>query len=162
MKFVIFYILVFSLSCPLSKKRCSKANVRGFTHFNYELLTIYRNPHGDILKKIGPDEEAGYIVQIIGVKNNYFKINIGDLGLKNVWVIKGLVSLNTRNYEGQKIGLYQHPDISSDIVDSLVGEQTVKVLNACNRWAYIEGKDKNKKTIRGWLQPDMQCGKVGS
>ncbi len=145
-------------SCNISQDHCSEANVRGFTHANNQLLIIYKNTKGDIVDKIGPDEEAGYIVQIVGVRKDHFKIHIVDLEMENLWVEKGTISLNTRNYDIEKIPLYREADKSSDTVGHIVIEQTVKILDVCEEWAYIEGKGKNGEIIKGWLEPDMQCG----
>jgi hypothetical protein len=32
------------------------------------------------------------------------------------------------------------------------------ILDACKDWVYVKGENNNGKEVRGWLEPDMQCG----
>lgn len=157
MKALMLLIAIFN-SCKTMNENCSEIKVRAFTHHFEEKLLIYKNQNGDLLSKIDPDEEAGWIVEIVGVDGDYFKVNIDDLDLNNVWVLKKSLSLNTRNYDGQSIILYQDPTKKSGKVGLLDKEQTVMILDACKDWVYIKGESINGKEVRGWLEPDMQCG----
>jgi hypothetical protein len=145
---------VAALGCQPEK--CEEISVLAFTHVNSSQLTLYKSINGDVLKEIEPDEEAGWITQIIKSQGDYYYVNIQDLKLEG-WVKKGSLSLNTRNYDGQEITLYEGANKSSKSVNSLQSEQTVTVLDACGKWAYVEGVGKGGK-IQGWLEPDMQCG----
>lgn len=154
----MIFILVISLfSCNLEEKQCSEITVSAFTHVESDSLVLYKAANGSFYKIIGPDEEAGWIVEILKSEKGYFNINIPDLDINDVWVKKGCVALNTRNYDGKKIRLYDKPNTSSSIKSYLISEQTVKVLNVCANWVYIEGKGNNGETVEGWLEPEMQC-----
>jgi acyl-CoA synthetase (AMP-forming)/AMP-acid ligase II len=157
MKALIF-LTVMLYSCQTVNENCSEIKVRAFTHHFEEKLLIFINQKGDLLSEIEPDEEAGWIVEIVGVEGDYFKVNIDDLDLNNVWVLKKSLSLNTRNYDGQSIILYQDPTKKSGKVGLLDKEQTVMILDACKDWVYIKGENINGTEVSGWLEPDMQCG----
>jgi len=159
MQLTIYILSFFLLSCNGAKEKCDYIEVGAFTHYySNEKLDIYNEPvSGKVLKKIDPDEEAGYIVHIIGVENDFFKVSFEDLELKNVWVKKGTLGLVTRNYDNQKLNLYDKPSIDSSTSSVLEKEQIVRVLDACNKWAYVETISEGD-VKRGWLQPDMQCG----
>jgi hypothetical protein len=157
MKAIKFIFIIF-FSCQVLDKNCSDINVRAFTHHFEKKLLIYNNPHGELMKTIDSDDEAGWIVEIVSSKDDYFNINIKDLDLDNVWVIKSSLSLNTRNYDGQSIMLYQGPTKKSSKAGVLDKEQTVMILDACKDWVYVKGENNNGKEVRGWLEPDMQCG----
>jgi uncharacterized protein YgiM (DUF1202 family) len=54
--------------------------------------------------------------------------------------------------------LYQGPTKKSSKAGVLDKEQTVMILDACKDWVYVKGENNNGKEVRGWLEPDMQCG----
>lgn len=120
-------------------------------------MSIYKNSDGVYLKELDQSEEGGFIVRIIRENENLFLVDFEAIELKNVWVKKGELGINTRNYDGQQIPLFESYSTSSNIISILFEEQTVKVLDVCKDWAYIEGIGKSGEKVRGWLQPDMQC-----
>lgn len=155
MKLLIAFFLLVIIGC--NSQECENISVRGFTHSDSNTLFVYENPNlVSNFNKINPDEEGGWISKIIDVQGEFFKIEIVDLKL-NGWIKKGSLSLNTRNYDGQKVFLYEKPYLSSKKVNFLENEQTVKILDVCSGWAYIETYEKGVKKT-GWLEPNMQCG----
>lgn len=158
MQLLIYVLSFLLLSCNDTKEKCDDIQVRAFTHYNSnQKLDIYNEPfNGKLLKKMDPHEEAGYILQIIGAEKDFFKVSFEDLDLKNVWVKKGTLGLITRNYDDQKLNLYSKPNLDSSVSSVLQKEQIVRVLGACNKWAYVETIS-DGEIKRGWLQPEMQC-----
>lgn len=132
--------------------------VDAFTLFEEKAISIYHNDQGILKEVISPDEEAGWILKIKEVNGNYFKVDIIDLNLINVWVLKGNIGINTRNYDKQFIPLYDKPSKDSKIINYLKTEQTVIIINVFKKWALIESKEIEGKIITGWLSPEMQCG----
>lgn len=156
------------LNCGSSQSNCDFIKVRAFTHYKFGIglttpndkeyfLDIYDTPKGKLIRKIPPDEEAGYIVYILDVKDDFFNVDFEELDIKNVWIRKGTLGIVTRNYDSEKLNLYKNPKLESKVSYVLENEQIVKVLNVCNDWAYVETISDNK-VQKGWLQPDMQCG----
>lgn len=142
-------------------------------------VSIFDKPNGNIIFDLPPDKEAGWEVVLLDKEDNYFKIeniwsqefvkshggywaniwkNNWMSGYKYVWIEKGTVGLNTTNFDGQLINLYKYPDKTSQIVGQLNKVQTVRVIDVCGQWTYIEGTSKNNKKIKGWLSKEWQCG----
>ncbi len=153
-KLIISTAIIAMYGCQSNK--CEDTSVLAFTHIKSNQLILYKSIDGNELEKIKPDEEAGWVVQIKESQDDYYLIYIRDLKLEG-WVKKGSLGLNTRNYDGQEIILYEFADKSSKSVGYLAYEQTVIVLDVCGEWAYVEGGGK-AGIIRGWIEPGMQCG----
>ena len=172
---LLFYIIPFVLlSCNNApKEKCDYTDVRAFTHYGFGigllspdddsyLLDIYDNANGKVIARLPPAEEAGHIVKIIDIDGDFLKVEfefIKETNLKSKygWVKKGTLGLVTRNYDNQKLNLYDKPSLDSSTSSVLEKEQIVRVLYACNKWAYVETISEGD-VKRGWLQPDMQCG----
>lgn len=154
MKLLVIISVLVLYACQ--RESCDQISIKGFTDAQMKRLTLYKNVNGDVLKEIMPDEETGWMSQIIKSDGDYLQIKIQDLNLKG-WVKKGSLYLNTRNYDGQDIVLYKRANKSSEINGLLKGEQMVKVIDGCGKWALVEGAGKNGK-IKGWIEPNMQCG----
>jgi hypothetical protein len=155
MRYLVFFILVILFGCQT--KQCDEIYINGFTHFEKDNVIIYRTASENILKTIKPDEEAGWMVNVINMQGDYFQINIEDLNLNKVWIQKGEVYANTRNYDDSNIELKEKPNEFSTIVFYLHKQQTLKILNGCKDWAFVEGKDKRGNLVRGWVQSNMLC-----
>jgi len=109
MKNIVLLIIVFIfVGCKSNFSNCPNVNVRGFTSFDEEVV-VYNDNNREFLVKIKPDEEAGWMLNIIKKERCCFKVNFKDLDLKGVWILKGYIFLNTRNYDNQKIPLYTNP-----------------------------------------------------
>lgn len=165
-------------------KKCDNINLTCFTHYqvnqkkeNLPLFNIYDKPNGKVIFNLPLDEESGWEIEILEKRFNYFKIN--NIWSKNfveskggpwanvwendwmrrydhVWVEKGSVGLNINNYDNQKVIIYNQPTSKSEIIGFIEKPQTVKILDVCRDWAYIEGINGNNK-IYGWLEPKWQC-----
>lgn len=180
-----FIVLSVVIGCQYNK--CSQVeNILAFTLYrpdsetgkNVFITKIYDKPNGKIIFNLPSDEGDSWLVEIEEKKSDYFKIRniwrqkyVQETGgswanywknnwmnnYKYIWVKKGNLEINTRNYDGQKIPLYEIADKSSKIVGYIENAQTVSVLDACNDWAYIKGVN-DKEEVLGWLEPKWQCG----
>lgn len=154
MKIILFQLLLLLICISQTESK----KVKAFTHVNETIVYLYAKPKGKIIKKLIKDEEAGWIAEVIRVEKNYCEVNFSDLGIRKVWILKNNLYINTRNYNGEKITLYSTPNKKSKIKSILVGEQTVRIIDIKFNWVFIEGKGISNKTVRGWLEPEMQCG----
>ena len=113
----------------------------------------------DVQYQIYPLKEehnAGCIVEFVFCRHDKYlgiKVN-NDL----VYVKKGDIAVNTRNYGGKTLNLYKEPNKTSAIIYKTNKEFTAPIFNINDNWVYIGFKDENGKKIFGWLEPDMQCG----
>jgi len=156
-KNIIIPIIVFAfVGCKTNFSSCINVNANVFTSFSEE-VAVYDDSR-KFLTRIKPDEEAGWILNVIKKDDCYFKVNFKDLDFKDVWILKGQVFLNTRNYDNQKIPLYVSPTKKSLILDYIVNEQTVVVEDLCSEWAFVKAFNDRGLYIKGWLESEMQCG----
>lgn len=142
------------------------------------IFNVYDRPNGNVIFNLPSDEEAGWGIVIEEVKHDFFKVINGwsqehvqkeggawaniwkhdwMAEYEFVWIQKGTVGTNTQNYDGQVINLHKEPNQSSKTVAKIPYAQTVIIWDACERWAFVEGRNENRERIRGWLAPEDQC-----
>lgn len=111
----------------------------------------------EVRYKIYPLKEesnAGAIVQLLHSKDNYIAINVnGEI----TYVKQGYLAVNTRNYNGKTLCLYDQPNYDSEVVYKTTQEHTVTIYNIWNGWLYVCINEKNRDKVYGWIEPDMQC-----
>lgn len=78
--------------------------------------------------------------------------------LDYLFVRKGTLAVNTRNYNNKCFPLYEAPDAMSRLVFQSHVQQTVIVYGICDGWLFVEAQDEYQQLVRGWLPPNMQCG----
>ena len=97
---------------------------------------------------------AGIIVDLIQTLPGCLLVKIGD---NFAYCRKGTVAVNTRNYNGEELLLYESPDNNSAIVGKTFVQQTVQVFGIESRWLYVEALNDKGEKMCGWLPPCMQC-----
>lgn len=109
--------------------------------------------------KIYPMKEecnAGAIVQCVSSRNDkYLGIVING---EHLYVKKGYIAVNTRNYGGKTLYLYKEPNKASAIIFRTDNEHTAPIFNINGDWLYICLENDNGKKVYGWIEPEMQCG----
>lgn len=98
---------------------------------------------------------AGFILHIDREVNN--ALHVLMLG-EDFFIPKGAVAVNTRNYDNTEFVLFDKPFEDATAVFHDCRQQTVTVYGIHEKWLYVEAKDVEGKSIRGWLPPDMHCG----
>lgn len=173
MRILILIYLLGIFSCK-SKENCDTISLDVFTHPKIidVAIDVYDKANGKVIFNLPSDEEAGWGVKIGGESDGYFKIyNIWRQSAKTlnywendwmkeyeyVWIEKGNLGLNTKNYDQQSVNLYNRPSSKAKILNTFDNVQTVIVHEVCNNWAYIQGEDKTGKMLKGWLSPKDQC-----
>ncbi len=144
----------------------TKDGVHGYTNFeNNEPFFIYSNYHdscfvGNI--ELQPEQEAGYMVTILGKKKDFFFVRFDYPEIGEYWIKKGEIGLNIKGLasfeDSNTIPLYMKPNSKSHIIGRLVKPQEVPILDEKWHWVYIKAIDENDKEIEGWLAPWYQCG----
>ena len=92
----------------LQQQACGQQTLEAFTH-PVECLShkvsIYSAPNVHYME-ISSSTEAGWIVQVYERQGNYFRIDIEDLELYNVWIHCGDIGVNIQNYDSINIPLF--------------------------------------------------------
>lgn len=69
----------------------------------------------------------------------------------------GEVAINTRNYDGLELLLYEYPDKTSRSYSLGSEERTLRIYRRCKEWLLtrlcIQGR-----MIEGWLPLELACG----
>lgn len=100
------------------------------------------------------EHDTGWTVPILGAYMDYLIIEMEVFG--RLYVRKGLLAVNTRNYN-TSFKLYRSPDLNSEIVDVINTEQTVYIYDKHNSWLFVRALNDNNQKVFGWLEPSMQC-----
>ena len=98
---------------------------------------------------------AGVMLYVKGETGNALAVIIGP---EILYIRKGTVAVNTRNYDGSELLLYEEPHEDAAVVFHDTREQTVLVYGIHDKWLYVEAINAAGQRFRGWLPPDMQCG----
>ena len=107
-----------------------------------------------VIYPLKEEGNAGTIVQLRYSDKNFLTILFnGDI----CYVKKGCLAVNTRNYSGQTLYLYEKPSDKAKIVYQTTQEHTVTIYNLDNGWFYVRLRLPNGKDVYGWLEPAMQC-----
>ena len=101
------------------------------------------------------EHNAGHIVEYVHSTDCHLGIIVNN---DIVYVEKGCIAVNTRNYRGSTLNLYSAPNENSPILYRIDQEQTAPIFDICGSWVYVKMKDSNGKDVYGWLEPLMQCG----
>ena len=153
------WLIISCLFCPIVIFGQEKAEV--FTwHPDGKPVALYDD--ASLTKKridVYPDVEEGMAGMIfyIDVESDSCLRVITD-PLDYLFVRKGTLAVNTRNYNNECFPLYEAPDVMSRLVFQSHVQQTVIVYGICDGWLFVEAKNEFLRPVRGWLPPDMQCG----
>ena len=101
-------------------------------------------------------KKAGMIFYIDVESDSCLRVIIDPLDY--LFVRKGTLAVNTRNYNNECFPLYEAPDAMSRLVFQSHVQQTVIVYGICDGWLFVEAQDEYQQLVRGWLPPNMQCG----
>jgi hypothetical protein len=80
------------------------------------------------LRSIPPDEEGGWIVGVREFENDYFVVDIMDLGIKNMKLKKGSLGLVLQNVGLEDIAVYGGPSADQDTLFVYRGQSQIVLL----------------------------------
>jgi SH3-like domain-containing protein len=110
-----------------------------------------------------PFNRDGTIVDIIGSKGNWLKIEAARNADKKVfagtgWVYAPLISISTKRQDGQDnlINAYEMPSKGNDVIARLSVATRYRLAGCFEDWVKISIPKKSGK-ILGWLAPENQC-----
>ncbi|MGE5355934.1 MAG: SH3 domain-containing protein [Deltaproteobacteria bacterium] len=125
---------------------------------------IRKDPGGEIL--ISLKKSGEYMVEIIGQKNAWFKINkiqvfdteAVDIPGKTAWMHFSVLAVRTRNYADQSLNVYSLPNMKSKITAVIKEETEVRFKKINNDYVLIRFTDSKGKNVEGWIKKDWLCG----
>lgn len=156
---ISFYIIFLMLAFYGFKHVYGQQMFEAFTHPTADLfqrISIYSAPNVHYTE-IDSDTEAGWIAQVYERKGNFFRIDIKDLSLNNVWIHCGDLGVNIQNYDSINI-----PLLSSIVKDKC---DTTYINFGCTAIVY-DFKDPfvfvrinvSDTSLYGWVEKKYLCG----
>jgi hypothetical protein len=126
---------------------------------------VRATPGGKIVLELDPEIDA-YIINAVGASNGWFKVEGSVEGLSDSYSIPGgigwihgsVLAVDTRNYGGQILSVYNSPDENSPLVATIAGETHLRIKDSCDIWTKVEGVDGNGKAFTGWILNEWLCG----
>ena len=115
----------------------------------FPLYEEYRGWDSDV------DWMTGFIVHIAYEYESCFSLK--DEGWISLYVNKGDVAINTRNYDGADLVLYEQPFKEAPYIIISKQELTLPVFGIKDGWVKVRYKQYDS-IIEGWLPPEMICG----
>ncbi len=134
--FILMIITTFMLcQCNVYRK-----NYKAFTHpIDTNHISIYKKPY--VLYKYisaDPNEGGGWIVKIKNKQDDFFKVDILEFKLRNIWIKVGDLGLILQNYDSLKIPIYTMPDTSSNIITYIYKSYIGKLYDISKGFALLE------------------------
>ena len=100
--------------------------------------------------------DRGYVLCIDGQFGDALRVR-GENG--PLYAPGGVLGVKTRNYDQALLCLYAEPDRDALIVLKTHQVQTVPIYGAYEGWLYVEATADDGQRAKGWLAPEMQCGR---
>ena len=155
------YLLVITLSLNAFDVFSQNVKVEAFTlHSSKEPVTLYGD--ASLTEKsidIYPNVHegmAGGIVYIDAELDSCLRVVLEPAGW--FFVEKGVLAVNTRNYDNTPFFLYEYPAGTAPVVARIQDQQTVRIFGIKNGWLFVEAQADCGSYIQGWLPPELQCG----
>ena len=105
-----------------------------------------------------PTTKIGVIVDITGSKGNWVQLSKAESPDKvefqgTGWVYSQLLGTSTRGYGTKGVSVYKSANNQSSVMGRIPPETGVKLLGCSQSWALVEHEG-----LKGWIQPEAQCG----
>jgi hypothetical protein len=160
MKITIFMVIIGLQFVPVISYSQNPEKISFYTfsvHPKGKSVNVYDYPDRDVVLKILPnkhEDNAGQVLKIIDVKNNWFKIE-SFLVDEDLWVKEGDLGVFFR-YQDSTLFLFEKPDINSGKVklDDNKGYLIIKDLK--QDWVLIRIIIHGRK-YEGWLPQNKTC-----
>jgi len=126
---------------------------------------IREKPGGTVLVPL--EQGQDYMVDIIGQRDGWFKINMvhcidpnnavdipGQIG----WIHHSVLAVSTANYGRQKINAYEYPDKSTAVVGVIQEETEVRFTKIYKNFVFIQFTNSKGTKVSGWVEDKWLCG----
>lgn len=75
---------------------------------------------------------------------------------KTLYIKKGELAVHTKNFNGERIHLYNKAHKDSDIIYTTEKSHIASIYGIENGWLYVKITE-DGEDVYGWLEPEMQC-----
>lgn len=128
---------------------------------------IRTSPNGDIITKLVIDDEdnIAFFLTVHAAKDGWLQIgNTIDNMARGMeynssgecWIHGSVVGVDTRNYGGETIELYDSAYSAGETIATITEElYGLQVLDICGEWVKIRSTEKN---LEGWVESKWLCG----
>lgn len=151
------YLIV---SC-LGQIALGQSYLEAFTHPVGNLkqnVSIYSSPYV-YCKDITSDVEGGWVVYVHERNNNYFRIDIEDLGMYNVWIHCGDIGANIQNYDCVNIPIYSSIHKKKCDTSYISQSYTAIIYDFEDPFVFVKiDADSNSNSLYGWIHKKYLCG----
>jgi len=135
-------------------------NYNHFEAFTHPLnikdsVSIYLEPN-KYYKELGSDLEAGWIVKVKQKKENYFKIDIVDLKLHDIWIHIGDIGIVVQNYDSIALPVYTVSDTNS-LVNKYIYKTCIGLIYDVKGDMYLLQIVIENECFFGWIERKYLC-----
>ena len=123
---------------------------------------IRKSPGGQVVTQLVTDDENFvFFLVLTKAQDGWFKVESPIVGMENDiqipngegWIHGSVISVDTRNYEGQDLELLDKPK-NGKVVGIIEGESSgLRIKDMCGAWVKVEYKG-----IIGWIEGSWLCG----
>jgi len=159
--FLVFLILSFFNSFKsFSQVDCECCREIFLNDSDTSGTNLRETPNGRIIATVKnrPIEELFVIMEIVEVKDNWFKVNQTYPETSSGWIYAPLTGVHTTNYDENEYNLYEKPDNNSSVVVSFKEVKIVNLLTCENGWFKVKLKLNDNEFKIGWIESEKLCG----
>lgn len=143
----------------MNSKVNGQTSFEAFTHpeaNTQQRVSIYHSPNVYYTEVLSGDE-AGWIVHIHERQGNYFRIDIDDLNMNNVWIHCGDLGVVIQNYDNTNIPLFSSISMVNCDTTFLTQSYSAIVYDFVDQFVFVRIED-GDKPLYGWIEKRYLCG----
>ncbi len=147
---------------PAVVRNCGAAEFHAYLNDPDDSGTnIRKSPGGEVVLVLVTDDlNFEYFFTLTESQNGWFKVKSPIGGMENDfeipgqqgWIHGSVISVDTRNYGGEKLELLDKPE-DGKIVAVIEEESGLTVKDMCGKWVLVEYNG-----ITGWIESYWLCG----
>lgn len=152
-------ILITIIICLLGFKANGQSSFEAFTHPEaniHQNVSIYHSPNSYYME-MSSDNEAGWIVRVHERQGNFFRIDIEDLNMYNVWIHCGDLGVVIQNYDHADIPLLSSIFKADCDTVFLTHSYSAIVYDFVDQYVFVRIGDTNE-IVYGWIEKKYLCG----
>lgn len=123
---------------------------------------VRKEPKGAIIyQMVRKNEEEEFLIDLSQAQGGWFKVTAIEgmdgavaIDYTAAWVHGSVLGVNTKNYGGETITIYEEATPKAPLVTSTTEVlYNLSLVDICGEWVKVKGKD-----FTGWIQQQWLCG----